>query len=156
MEEVTKYFEQRIKEYVEQEMKNDDLFRQTVEAKPDKSVEEACRYIIAQVNEAKRCGWDDSEIFAMVKHYYDENDIEVPEDASGVQRIVVGGKIDLTDEERREAKEEAVRQYKADIERKERERREAEEQKERERKEALKARRMQENQMQGDLFGGLL
>ena len=155
MDEVTKYFEQRITEYVESEKKKDDLFRQTVEAKPKKSVKEACRYVIAQVKQSNRCGWDDSEIFAMVKHYYDEDDVKVPKNVSGVQRIVVSGRIDLTDEERREAKEEAVRQYKADIERKERERREAEEQKERERKEALKARRMQEKQLQGDLFGGL-
>ena len=156
MEEVTKYFEQRINEFVESEKKKDDLFRQVVESKKDKSPEGACRYILAIVKQSKQCGYDDSEIFGMVKHYYDEDNVEVPADNSGVSRIVVTGHIELTESEREEAKAEAMRQYKRELEEKARKEREAQELKERERKEALKARKAQESQMQGDLFGGLL
>jgi hypothetical protein len=159
MAEVTNYFEQRISEYVANEMKNDELFRKHVEQHPEKNVKDACRYVLAQVKESQQCGWDDSEIYGMVKHYYDEADIEVPSDDSNVQRIVVAGHIDLTESERSAARQAAEDRYYREL--KDIKRREAEEQerkekqKAEERRKALEERRKQQPQLMGDLFGGL-
>ena len=153
--EVTKYFEQRIAEYIESEKKKDELFRKKVEQKEKKTVEGAFRYILATVKESGQCGWDDSEIFAMVKHYSDEDDIKEKEGDSGIKRIVVTGHIDLSETEKEEAKAEAVRQYKLELEKKAKAEEEAQRKKEEERKEALRQKRQQAEAMQQDLFGGL-
>lgn len=153
-EKVTKYFEQRIAEYIESEMEKDELFRKQVEQKEKKSPEGACRYILAQVKASGQCGWDDSEIFAMVRHYYDEDDIKEQEGDSGIKRIVVSGHVDLTESEKEEAKAEAVRQYKLELEKKAVAEREAQKKKEEERKEALRQKRQEAESMQQDLFGG--
>lgn len=153
-EQVTKYFEERIAAFIESEKAKDELFCKQVDEKKDKSPEGACRYILGVVKQSAQCGWDDSEIFGMVKHYYDDDDIKVPTDNSGVQRIVVTGHIELSESERAEAKAAAEAQYLKELREQERKRQADEAQKEKERKEALRAKRQQEKQLQGDLFGG--
>lgn len=51
-------------------------------AKPNKSLEECCRYIFQEVekantNKMNKVGCDGDEIVALAIHYYDEDDIEV-------------------------------------------------------------------------------
>lgn len=154
MEEVTKYFEERIAAFIESEKEKDKLFRKQVNKKKDKSPEGACRYILGVVKESGQCGWDDSEIYGMVKHYYDEDNIKVPADDSGVSRVVVTGHIDLSESEKAEAKAAAERMYLNELREQERKRKDEEAKKEKERKQALMEKRKQEQQLQGDLFGG--
>lgn len=69
-------FEQAIKSYLDNRAKEDTLFAKTY-AKPHKSIEECCRYIIQEVKKTNRQGFADEEIFGMAIHYYDEDSIKV-------------------------------------------------------------------------------
>lgn len=70
-------FEQAIKTYLDNRAKEDELFAKTY-AKPNKSVEECCKYIL---QEARKRGtavaMTDEEVYGMAVHYYDEDSIKV-------------------------------------------------------------------------------
>ena len=147
MSEGTKFFEQRIEEWLQAEMAKDELFRKTVESKPKKSVKEACNYVLKVAKDSKQVGWDDSEVFGLVRHYYDEDDIKDVGDQNP-QKIIVTGHVDLTEVEKAEAMEAAKQEYLAQMKRK------AETDEERHR--LLKKKRKAEAETQQlDLFGGM-
>lgn len=146
MSEVTKLFEQRIGEWLTQARKDDATFDKKV-AESKKDVKGCCNYILSEVRKAKQCGYDDDEIYGMARHYFDEDDIKDP-GKQKVQRIVVTGHVDLSDEEKAEAMEAAKKQYLADL------RKEAEI-KETIRKENVKKRKAQAENSQLDLFAGM-
>lgn len=123
---VTKYFEQRIEEWLNSEMAKDELFKKTVESKPEKTVEGACNYVLSIAKQTRQVGWDDSEVYGLVRHYYDEDDIKDVGDQHPSQ-IIVSGHVDLTEEEKAEAMEAAQRKYYREI--KEREAKKEEERK---------------------------
>ena len=147
MSEVTKFFEQRIEEWLQAEMAKDELFRKTVESKPEKSVKEACNYVLMVAKETKQAGWDDSEVYGLVRHYYDEDDIEDIEEQHP-SKIIVSGHVDLTEQEKAEAMEQAKNEYYAEL------RRHAEAKEEAHRK-LRKQRKAEAETQQLDLFGGL-
>ena len=153
--EVTKYFIQRIEAWMEEEKKRDPLFADQVKAS-GKTAEGACNYVLSEVRKSGQCGYDDAEVYGMVRHFFDEDDVKDPGEQD-VQRIVVSGHVDLSESEKAEAMERAVREYKAEMQKKADEEREAKEKAERERLEALKAKRKEQmaNDAQLDLFGGL-
>lgn len=147
MSEVTKFFEQRIEEWLQAEMAKDELFRKTVESKPNKSVKEACNYVLKVAKETKQVGWDDSEVFGLVRHYYDEDDIEDVGD-QGPSKIIVSGYVDLTEQEKAEAMEQAKKEYLAQLKREADAREEAH-------KRLKQQRKAEAETQQLDLFGGL-
>lgn len=75
--EKTKTPKQIIQSYLEERAKNDPLFA-SVYAKPNKNINECFDYILS---EAKKRGnavcMSDDEVFGLVVHYYDEDDIKV-------------------------------------------------------------------------------
>lgn len=152
-EKVTKYFIQRIEEWMQKEMERDAQFKARVESVKDKkTVEGACNYVLKCAKDSGQCGYDDSEVYGMVRHFFDEDDVKDPGEQR-VSKIVVSGKVDLTQEQIEAAKEAARKQYYNEIrEAEERKRKEAEE-KERQRKVELREKRMKEQSMQQDLFG---
>lgn len=153
---VTKYFEQRIERWLESEMAKDEEFAESVRSKPEKTVHGACNYVLEQVRKSGQAGWDDSEVYGMVRHFFDEDELKDPGEQR-VQRIVVPGHIDLTDEQKAEAMEKAQEQYLREIRekeaKKEKERIEKERKAADEKRRKLEEKREKELQMQGDLFG---
>ena len=152
-EKVTKYFIQRIEEWMQKEMESDPKFRARVEAVKDKkTVEGACNYVLKCAKDSGQCGYDDAEVYGMVRHFFDEDNVSDPGDQRP-SKIIVSGHVDLTEEQIEEAKEAARKQYYNEIrEAEERKRKEAEE-KERQRKAEMAEKRKAEQSAQLDLFG---
>ena len=70
-------FEQAIKTYLDNRAKEDELFEKTY-AKPNKSVEECCKYILQEARKrGNAVAMTDEEVYGMAVHYYDEDSIKV-------------------------------------------------------------------------------
>ncbi|MDK7751052.1 Cas9 inhibitor AcrIIA9 family protein, partial [Brevibacterium sp. UMB10442] len=54
-------------------------------------------------------GFEDDEIYSMAVHYYDEDEIEVEKEITC--RVAVNHIVELTEEEKAEARQEAIKQY---------------------------------------------
>jgi hypothetical protein len=155
---VSRFFIQRIEQWLEREMENDPLFAETVKSKPQKTVEGACNYVLSVAKKTGQAGWDDEEVYGLIRHFYDEDSLKDPGNQNP-SKVIVSGHIDLTEEEKKKAMEEAKAEYKKDMERKaaaaEKERKEKERQAAEERRKKLEEKRAESLRMQGDLFGGL-
>lgn len=150
---VTKYFIQRIQEWLDSEMERDPQFKARVESVKDtKTVEGACNYVLKCAKDSGQCGFDDAEVYGMVRHFFDEDDVKDPGDQKP-SKIVVSGHVDLTQEQIEAAKEAARQQYYNEIRAAEEQKRKDAEEKERQRKAELREKRMQEQTAQQDLFG---
>lgn len=104
----TEQFKATIQEYLEYRASTDELFAPRY-ADPKKNIEDCCTYIIGKVKESGCCGFDDDTIYSWAMDYYDEDDREIgrPIDC----RVVVNRTVELTEEEKREARQNALRQY---------------------------------------------
>jgi hypothetical protein len=100
----TEGFKKVIEEYLKQRANTDQLFAVTF-AKANKNIDDCITYIINTVQESGCNGFEDSEIFSMAVHYYDEDDIKVGEKRSCT--VVTNHKVDLTPEEIEQAKKDA-------------------------------------------------
>ena len=98
----TKAFQDTIKAYLESMAENDPLFAVKY-ANPSKSVEDCCTYILNQVQKSGCNGFEDSEIFGMAIHYYEENEIEVGKPINC--NVVVNHTVELTEEEKEQARQ---------------------------------------------------
>lgn len=150
---VTKFFIQRIEEWMKKEMEKDAQFKARVEAvRETKTVEGACNYVLKCAKDSGQCGFDDDEVYGMVRHFFDEDDVQDPGDQNP-SRIVVSGHVDLTQEQIEEAKEAAQQRFFNELKAAEERKRKDAEEKERQRKAELREKRMQEQTAQQDLFG---
>lgn len=155
----TKDFIEVIQSYLEGEAGKDEQFRIKWESS-EKTAEQACNYIMSEVSKSKRNGWADAEIYGMAKHFIDEDELKDPGTENGVRRIVVNKSIDLSEEEKKRAKEEAKAAYLKQLEIEEKERIAKEKEKE-EKKAAAKMEKAKKAAAQeaslfiGDLFGGM-
>ena len=104
----TDTFKTAIQNYLEYRAATDELFAPLF-ANPNKSIDECCKYIICEVHKSGMNGFDDDEIFGMAVHYYDENEIEVGNPPQC--RIISNVNTDLTEEEKKEARQKAIEQY---------------------------------------------
>lgn len=102
----TDYFKRTIQHYLEGRAQEDELFRPRYE-NPKKNIDECCDYILDSVYKSGRNGFADDEIYALALHYYDEDDIEVA--VHRECRVIVNHTIELTEEEKAEARREAMR-----------------------------------------------
>ena len=66
-------------------------------------------YILNWVQKSGCNGFTDGEIYSQAVHYYDEDDIEVGKPLQC--QVVVNHTVELTDEEKAEARQNAVRRY---------------------------------------------
>lgn len=88
---VSNQFKAVIKAYLDDRASNDELFAATY-AKPNKSLDECCNYILNEVQKSGQNGFADEEIFGMAVHYYDEDDIK---DVNPINaRVVVNHHVD--------------------------------------------------------------
>jgi hypothetical protein len=101
----TDYFKQTIQNYLEQRAQTDELFA-PVYGNPKKSIDECVTYILNTVKASGCNGFADEEIYSMALHYYDEPDIEIGGKVD--MRVVVNHTVQLTDEEKAEARQKAI------------------------------------------------
>ncbi|MCR1851915.1 PcfK-like family protein [Parabacteroides distasonis] len=101
----TRAFNDTIKSYLEERAENDALFAVKF-ANPSKSVEDCVTFIINQVQKSGCNGFEDAEIYGMAIHYYEESEIEVG--ALPNCQVVVNHTVELTEEEREQARQDAI------------------------------------------------
>lgn len=155
----SKLFIDTIADFLKKEAGKDKEFARKMEEHLEKTPEAVCNYIMAEVGKAKRCGWADDEIFGMAKHFIEEDELKDPGDVNSVSRVVVNRHVDLSEEDKSKAYEEAVKRHQDKLDRKakEEERKTKERSKakaERER-EKLKEKMAKDGAMMQDLFGGV-
>ncbi len=106
----TEQFTRTISEYLNLRAATDPLFAPNL-AKPHKNIEDCITYILKQVQQSGCNGFEDDEIYSMAVHYYDEDNLEVGSRVAC--HVVVNHTIVLTEEEKAEARKQAIQQYQA-------------------------------------------
>lgn len=86
----------------------DDLFAPRY-ANPAKNIDDCITYILNEVQRSGINGFDDDEIYSMAMHYYDEDDIEIGKPISC--KVMVNHHVELTEEEKQNARRKAIEQY---------------------------------------------
>ncbi|WP_373802216.1 PcfK-like family protein [Bacteroides heparinolyticus] len=104
----TEHFTRTIAEYLNQRAITDPLFAPNLQ-KPNKNIEGCITYILNEVQKSGCNGFDDEEIYSMAVHYYDEDDIAVGKPINC--QVAVNHVVELTEEEKAEARKDAIRQY---------------------------------------------
>ena len=84
-------------------------------------------YILNTVQKTGCNGFTDDEVYGMAVHYYDEESIDIGKEISC--RVAVNHTVELTDEEKQEARQKAIDQYQDDIRKKELERKQKKQEK---------------------------
>lgn len=107
----TRAFNKTIKAYLEERAENDALFAVKF-ANPSKSVEDCVTYILNSVQKSGCNGFEDDEIFGMAVHYYDEEEIEVGKPINC--QVVVNHTVELTEEEKEQARQDAIKKLRDD------------------------------------------
>ena len=94
--------------FLEQRAAEDALFAKNY-CNPAKNMDDCVTYILNYVQKSGCNGFSDGEIYGQTVHYYDENEIEV---GNPLQcHVAVNHVVELTAEEKAEARQNALRQY---------------------------------------------
>lgn len=107
----TEHFKRTIQAYLEQRAAEDELFAKNYR-NPAKNIDDCITYVLNYVKRSGCNGFTDGEIYGQVVHYYDENEIEVGEPLQC--QVAVNHVVELTAEEKAEARQQAIRQYQAE------------------------------------------
>lgn len=99
-------FKDAIQSYLEQRAEYDELFARSYR-NPLKNIEDCMTYILNEVQKSGFSGFDDDEVFSMAVHYYDEADIEIGKPIEC--KVVVNHHVELTEEEKAQARKEAIK-----------------------------------------------
>ena len=105
----TRAFKDTIQAYLMERATYDTNFAERF-ADPKKNINDCVTYILNQVQESGCSGFEDDEIYGMAVHYYQEEDIEVGKSTDNLH-VAVNHMVELTDEEKAEARREAMAQY---------------------------------------------
>ena len=104
----TDHFKRTIQMYLEQRAEEDALFAKSY-CNPAKNIDDCVTHILNYVQKSGCNGFTDGEIYGQAIHYYEENEIEVGKPMNC--QVVVNHVVELTEEEKAEARQNAVRQY---------------------------------------------
>lgn len=104
----TEHFKRTIQAYLQQRASEDRLFAESYR-KEGKNIDDCITYILNEVQWSGCNGFTDGEIYSMAVHYYDEDDVEVGNPVSC--QVSVNHIVELTEEEKAEARQRAVEQY---------------------------------------------
>lgn len=104
----TDHFKRTIQMYLEQRAAEDELFAKNYR-NPAKNMDDCVTYILNYVQKSGCNGFTDGEIYGQAVHYYDENEIEVGNPLQ--YHVAVNHVVELTAEEKAEARKRAVEQY---------------------------------------------
>lgn len=102
----TEHFKRTIQAFLEQRAAEDELFAVNYR-NPAKNIDDCITYILNYVQKSGCNGFSDDEIFGQALHFYDEADIKVgkPIDC----KVVVNHTVELTEEEKAEARQQAIK-----------------------------------------------
>ena len=108
-------FEEAVKTYLDTRASEDAQFAANY-AKQNKNFDECIRFIYGEVrklntNRGNCIALRDEDVFGLAVHYYDEDDIKVSEEVNDIVADYVreaAAKVELTDEEKAEARKIAV------------------------------------------------
>ncbi|KAA6301310.1 MAG: hypothetical protein EZS26_002507 [Candidatus Ordinivivax streblomastigis] len=101
----TDNFKATIKACLDQRAESDILFSFKYSA-PKKNIDDCITYILNTVQKSGCNGFADDEIFGMAVHYYDEDNIEAGKPMNA--HVVVNHVVQLTEEEKQEARQRAM------------------------------------------------
>lgn len=104
-------FEETIKAYLDLRAANDEQFALSYK-KEKKSIAECCRYIQGEVSKVAQRGcafMDDTEVFSLAVHYYDEDDIKITPINGSVRIANNGATYEPTEADKENAKRDALR-----------------------------------------------
>lgn len=101
----TEHFRKTIKTYLHNRAIEDKLFA-TSYAKPHKNFDDCVIYILNEVERSGCNGFADDEIYSMAIHYFDEDSVTVGSPVSC--NVVVNHQVELTAQEKEEARKEAM------------------------------------------------
>ena len=104
----TDHFKRTIQAYLEQRASEDELFARNYR-NPAKNMDDCVTYILNYVQKSGCNGFTNGEIYGQAIHYYDENEIEAGKPMNC--QVVVNHVVELTEEEKAEARRNAVRRY---------------------------------------------
>ena len=86
-----------------------------ITASPEKSIDKCVEYIVGEVFHSGCNGFDDQSVYGWAIHYYTEDNVEIREiPNNGTCHAVVNHAIELTEEEKAEARQRAISQYQAE------------------------------------------
>lgn len=104
----TEQFKAIIKNYLDNRAKEDELFRAKYET-TTRTIDDIVNYIFSEVQKSGCYGFADEEIYSMAVHVVDEPTLEIGKPASC--NVVVNHHIDLTEEEKAEQRDIALKRY---------------------------------------------
>lgn len=122
----TDHFKNTIKSYLDKRAQEDPLFSEKY-SNEKKNIDDCVTYILNTVQTTGCNGFTDDEVYGMAVHYYDEESIDIGKEISC--RVAVNHTVELTDEEKQEARQKAIDQYQDDIRKKELERKQKKQEK---------------------------
>ena len=102
----TDYFKQTIQSYLQRRAQEDELFAPRY-ADPKKNIDDCITFILNYVKQSGCNGFADDEIYSLAMHYYDEDDIDIGKPLTNC-KVVVNHTIVLTEEEKAEARRQAM------------------------------------------------
>lgn len=108
---VSPMFKETIKKYLDGFAAIDEPFKAKYE-NPDKNLDDCCNYIFNQVKKSGCCGFADDEIYQMARHYYQE-EIDKNDLTHVNGKVVVNHRVELSEEDKKKAYEQALNEYKA-------------------------------------------
>ena len=107
----TEHIRQTIKAYLDERAQNDELFAVSY-AKENKNMDDCVTFILNQVKRSKCMGLTDEEVYSLAVHFFDEDDIEIGN--SIACNVIVNHTVELTEEEKAKARQEALKEYQAE------------------------------------------
>lgn len=107
----TEHFKQTIKAYLDERAKNDELFAVSY-AKENKNMDDCMTFILNQVKRSKCMGLTDEEVYSLAVHFFDEDDIEIGNPIAC--NVIVNHSVELTEEEKAQARQDALKEYQAE------------------------------------------
>lgn len=107
----TEHFKQTIKAYLDERAKNDELFAVSY-AKENKNMDDCVTFILNQVKRSKCMGLTDEEVYSLAVHFFDEDDIEIGNPIAC--NVIVNHTVELTEEEKAQARQEVFKEYQAE------------------------------------------
>ena len=104
----TEHFCSIIKAHLDKRVEDDELFR-VKRDRVNRPIEEIVAYIIGEVYKSGISGWTDDEVFSLAVHAAEEENLDIHR--VGNTKVVVNHHIELTEEEKAEQKQLALKQF---------------------------------------------
>lgn len=111
--EATDNFKATIKKYLDVKASSDELFAK-VYSNEKKSLSECIKFILTEVRKSGKCAMSDDEVYGIAIHYYDEANVKVDDDVS-VRVVFPNTGIEISEEEKEEAKRKAIEAYQQEL-----------------------------------------